>query len=337
MKVPTQRRRGQRQVALSRSNPPRVPAFPQPPHPPHPPGPSPPLPLVVLLDLDGTLVGSVTSILCEHMLLLKTLDRPLVPDRAWKESVASRLRYGIIRPHVLKFCREIGPGVELFVYTASEQSWASAIIPCVESALGVRFNRPLFTRAQCTPAPDLKKSFGRVLPSVLRSLKKKWPAATLANMRDRVVLVDNTPTVMESHADSERMIVCPTYVYNYMYDVLRLVPVDVLHSSFSKLIPVLVRFGLFPSTTEGDAAVVGSYHQFASIYYGHLHLKMAEVLKANRQELKSDGFFAALLTELKHALAKPGATFAPRTVRLINQSVQRTQRTQRTLPPPGRR
>ena len=127
------------------------------------------LPLVMLLDMDGTLVGKVGSVLCEYD-LHRTLGAAAAPASAaasarpktasvasptvhkgLRDAIVARLRYGIIRPHVLEFCRGATaiPGVELYVYTASEAWWAAFFVPCIEAALGVRFNRPIFSRDHC--------------------------------------------------------------------------------------------------------------------------------------------------------------------------------------------
>jgi hypothetical protein len=281
------------------------------------------LPTVVLLDLDGTLVGSVASVLCE-LTLLRAVAPKRVPERQWRESVVARLRYGIIRPHVLKFCKEVSKDVELFVYTASEHSWATVLIPCVEAALGVRFNRPIFTRNQCDTR--LKKSIRGLLPSISRALHKRWPAATLASLRDRVVLVDNTPSVMASADETSRVILCPTYGYDYTYDVLRLVPVDVLHNSFARLVPILTRFGFYPS----KAAACGSYQQFAAVYYQHLSRRMDDTLASNRSELASDRFFVALLAAMHHQQRRsPSSPFSDAVVREINAGTRQRLRSHR--------
>jgi len=287
------------------------------------------LPLVVLLDLDGTLVGRVGTILCEHQLLtsLSLLSGPgrpatasaagAVPDRVLRDSITARLRYGIIRPNVLKFCKEVGPNVELFVYTASEASWANFFVPCVEAALGVRFNRPIFTRDQC--ARNMHKSIDRLLPQIARSVRRRYPTTTPANLRDRVLLVDNTPDVMAAPAETPRVVVCPTYGYNYNYDVLRHVPVEVLHTGFARIAPILERYGMFPSGAAGGR--VDSYQTFAAAYYRRLSRAMEATLSSNLGQLVGDTFFARLLHAVNAAASRADPLFTDAAVREINRAV----------------
>ena len=285
-------------------------------------------PLVVLLDLDGTLVGRVDAVLCEHQLLksmalLSGPGRPSsasaagsVPERVLRDAIVSRLRYGIIRPNVLKFCKEVGPNVELFVYTASETSWANFFVPCVEAALGVRFNRPIFTRDQC--ARDMRKSIDRLLPQIARSLRRKHPSATPASLRDRVLLVDNTPNVMAAPVEASRVVVCPTYAYSYSYDVLRHVPVDMLHTGFARIAPMLERYGMLPPGAA--AGRINSYQAFASAYYRRLSRAMEATLSSNLGQVK-DSFFVRLLHAINASASRADATFTDAVVRDINRAV----------------
>jgi hypothetical protein len=291
-------------------------------------------PLVVLLDLDGTLVGKVSSVLCEYQLLqqLSLLSGPgirrpasapaasapasaavqTVQERVLRDAIVSRLRYGIIRPNVLRFCKEVGPRVELFVYTASDAAWANFFVPCVEAALGIKFNRPIFTRDQCSR--DMRKSIDRLLPQISRSLRRRYPAAA-ASLRDRVLLVDNTPDVMAAPVEASRVVVCPTYGYSYNYDVLRHVPVDLLHTGFERIAPMLERYGLFPTGVRPD-----SFQRFASAYYRRLSRTMEATLAPNLSQIAGDKFFLRLLHAVNSSASK-GELFTDAAIRDINRSV----------------
>ena len=161
-------------------------------------------PRVLLLDLDGTMVGKVMSAACEVELLRLTGAARGARMKAARDEIVARLRYGIIRPHLEAFCRNAAAAgdVELFVYTASEATWATFLVGCVEAALGTKFNRPIFTRNHCvssptSPVPELRKSIARVLPAVAARLRRKYPGVrSAADLRDRVALVDNTPGIL---------------------------------------------------------------------------------------------------------------------------------------------
>lgn len=309
--------------------------------------------MVLLLDLDGTLVGKVNSLVCEyemHMALAQAQrlqqqraennksggagrnsngngngnDADAPPPRgavskAVKESIIARLRYGIIRPHVHEFCRSLPPGVELFVYTASDTAWATFFVPCIETALDVRFNRPIFTRKNCV---EFRKSITRLQPALLRALRGKYQCLrSVADLRDRVLLIDNTADVMQDARETSRVVVCPTYTYNYIYDVLGRMDVDVLHRKFMRLMPVLASAGLYPAASRADglagqargsdrgSSASNSYQRFSAIYHRHLSRALAVAMPGNLAVLAGDRFWLRLL----HALQSLLQMHSPRT------------------------
>jgi hypothetical protein len=277
--------------------------------------PSSPLPRVVLLDLDGTLIGRITCAVCEYELAnVLTSDRGERSKalKGIRDVLVSRLRYGIIRPHVETFLRSLAPAevdrssttpTELFVYTASDTEWASFIVPCVEAALSTRFNRPIFSRTHCIPVgrggggPEYRKSIARVLPMVFRGLRKRYPGlASAKDLVPRTVLVDNTAGVMLDAAETPRLVVCPTYAYNYVYDVLAHVDVNVLHRRFARIVPILVRAGLFPA---GQAHSVPTYQKFAAVYYGNLAKLLNDTQAANEEQLHRDRFWERMVAAVR--------------------------------------
>ena len=259
------------------------------------------LPLVVMLDLDGTMVGRVGSLLCEYDLHTsarapgggKTRGRKRAVPKSVRDSIVARLGWGVIRPHLVRFCKGVGPGVELFVYTASDATWASFIVPCVEASLGVRFNRPIFTRKDCVTshaALGFRKSIEALKPALVRSLRSRYPALrTPADLRDRVLLVDNTPQVMADPRESARIVACPTYDYQCNYDVLSHIDVGTLHNEYRSIAPTLERHGLF-----GIGIGVDSYQRFAAAYYRRLARALESSLPANMSTLAGDRFFLNL-------------------------------------------
>lgn len=288
-----------------------------------PPGaPVPQLPRVMLVDLDGTLVGKVNAAVCEYDILRKSAAvqggsnaAHAKAVRAFKESLVARLRYGIVRPHVEAFIKQaqrMNPPVEIFIYTASDPQWAAVIIPAVEAALGVKFNRPLFTRQHCISAPPhmaavggpmtIRKSIAHVLPAIYTRLKKKYSLRSINDLRGNIAIVDNTHDILADPTERSRLIRCPTYEYTYLYDVLCNVDVNTLHRRFSRLIPVLSGFGMFPGKVPADT--IRSYHQFAGEYYARLANAINDSLTNNARYLSTDRFWAHLL----YNMASPRAS-----------------------------
>lgn len=299
-------------------------------------------PRVLLLDIDGTLVGKVNAAVCEYELTriatggkkkkngsgqdnTKNNGAGTTSCKAAKDALVCRLRYGIIRPHVLAFCKHMqltAENTELFIYTASDCEWAAFFVPCIEAALGVKFNRPVFSRKHCiniAPSgdsqPDYRKSIAKVAPAIYGRLRKKHGLKSVYDLNDSIVLIDNTPGVMLDTAENSKLVVCPTYAYTYWYDVLAFVDVNFLHRNFARTIPTLVRVGLFPSGVH-----VASYQQFATVFYSRLAKAMSENTASNTAILQRDTFWARLL----QAMASPRArTLDAATVRNIGAAVHR--------------
>lgn len=264
----------------------------------------------MLIDLDGTLVGKVGNVVCEYEVARLSGRKEL---RAFKESLVARLRYGIIRPHVHAFCKQSTPGLELFVYTASDAAWAAFLVPCVEAALGFKFQRPIFTRAHCV-GPENKKSLAGVRPAVFARLRRAYKLLPSAVRDLNMVLVDNTPDVMADPAEQASLVVCPTYSYAYYYDVLGRVDVDTLHRRFARFVPCLTQVGLFPAA----AAAPKSYQEFAAVYYRMLGAALADTYAGNAVALTSDHFWARMLQ-----ITARVTTFDADTVRSVNAALRK--------------
>lgn len=287
-------------------------------------------PRVVVIDLDGTLVGKVNAIVCEHELVRAHNAKAF---KAFRDSVVARLRYGIIRPHFHAFCKHASAArLELFIYTASEARWAAFLVPCVEAALGIKFNRPIFTRDHCLPDPvsgDIRKSLSRIAPAIFSRLKKRHGLRRAEELKDRMLLVDNTPGIMISPAEAAKLVVCPTYTYSYTHDVLARLDVDTMHRHFLRLIPALVRFNMFPSNVTP-----ASYQQFAAVYHERLAAAIVETQAENAHCLSHDRFWMRLL----HALTIPKAVkaFDAEAVQAVERYIRGSKRGERQQQAQGR-
>ena len=293
-------------------------------------------PRVLLVDLDGTLVGRVHALLCEYDLTRQAwsgLADDKAAARALRTAITSRLRYGVIRPHVEAFFKGAaalnrrllaangGAGetepLEAFIYTASTSEWASYLIPCIESALGVKFNRPLFTREHCVrpgsganaagalavsqavAAGSYSKSISRVTPLVFRALRRRYPALRVpADLDGRMALVDNTADVLEG-AERRLLVPCRTYDYTYLHDPAGRLSVDVLHTRFSQLAALLERYDMF----QAPATPCATFPEFAGHYYAQLSRRLRTAQVGNARELGTDRFWQRLADEL----LRPGA------------------------------
>jgi len=258
---------------------------------------------VLLLDMDGTLIGRITPQVCEYEVLM-TLDKKKL--RSMRADVVTRLKQGVMRPHLDWFVKQMGDAAELFVFTASEDKWAKFLVPLIEEALGVKFNRPIFTRNHCTYHDgEYLKSLDRVAPLVFKALKDRHRLTSVRDVSVDMLLVDNNHGVLmpplpltpqqqtqqqtqQHHADAERwrLIKCPTYDHAVFYDVLSRLDPAILHARFTKLVPILARFGMFPTNVSGQSLVAGGVQQFLSIYYARLSVNARQAWQHQDAELK---------------------------------------------------
>ena len=278
--------------------------------------PSTSLPLVLLLDLDGTLIGRVNMLIAEYDLHREVARAEgagaaaaaAAAGRALRESFVTRLKHGLLRPGVRRFVRRVEQlraeggattPIELFVYTASDDPWARFIIPCVEAAIGARFNRPLFMRSHClvrTGTNELRKSVAALLPRLLRSLRPRYPLLlSQAELAERVVLVDNTPGVLADPREQARLLICPTYEYNPVFDVLGRLPPGAILTRPALVAVVLARHGIGRQVGTASASARGAGPvAMLSAYYQWLSTALSRTQRPNELAQRNDVFWEAL-------------------------------------------
>jgi hypothetical protein len=179
-------------------------------------------PFVLLLDLDHTVIGSTGAQwaqVCVHEAARKLMAAGAVPGSSARtrvdepDLVPALTEGGVLRPGFAAFVRGLrallrgttGTPLEVFVYTNAHAAWAARKVDAVERASGVRFRRPLLSGDPYTldgviskPGGEAKvarvKSLRLVLPVIVRSLAKRYPALDArALLRDRLLFIDDTP------------------------------------------------------------------------------------------------------------------------------------------------
>jgi hypothetical protein len=224
------------------------------------------LPVVLLIDLDGTIVGDVTPHVAQYTIWLDVLKRRY--DSAW---LVTALRAGLLRPGFMGFmqyCRVHQPHLELFVYTASLGQWAAVVVRAIEDETGTRFNRPILTRDDCVAAGS-NKSFAIVRRKVFRALKPKYGAELLSSeqqLQESFVMVDNLENVLPAE-ERARLITCPTYNWSGVHDVVGSVPPALLAANLEAICRVLRDNNLMPIAPPHN---VSDVYGFLRVYQRHL-------------------------------------------------------------------
>lgn len=190
----------------------------------------------IVLDLDHTMVGDVTPLLHRYAVLraVRKLGLPgPCPDAALVDVLSTT---PLLRPGLTEFLRRsVASGKKLYVFTASERAWATALVRAIQRVTGVRFARPLFARDNCHVRGDgsgmLGKSLTRLGP---RRLVGAHPP----------VVIDNAAVWEDVASLGARFVMCPTYRYAPFVDVLEGIPASTLRDPrLSALVSDLVASG----------------------------------------------------------------------------------------------
>lgn len=212
--------------------------------------------LAVVIDIDGTIIGDIVPQVIEWQLITEYSKGNM---RMFKKCLIDILKNYLIRPGLREFMTDIKeshPDVHFFVFTASEHKWAHFLMPCIEAALGVHFQRPIFTRNHmvfCKTSGTYKKSLAKILPQINKSSKATM---TLKNC----VLIDNNSTLIPS--ESSRLILCSTFDYRIYQDPLRYIPIEKVEHNLPSIVKLLNQVDDFHSLKP-----VSSFNKFYGDYY----------------------------------------------------------------------
>lgn len=269
-------------------------------------------PLVILLDLDGTIIGNISPQVCEYELISMYCPSKL---KQFKLNLQTQFHQGLLRPSFTSFLDALKykfENVEFFVYTASESKWAHLVIGCIENLYGIKLNRPIFNRNHCLQTESsLKKSPRSLLPQIRKALKMKYSDEKLRGL-NKILMIDNLNVLMNS--EDEHLILCPTYEFTCYYDVLRLINEDTLQANYMDITKVLNTYGLFPYVSPETPY---SYEVFKAIYFDSLSKKIKGTIRGNS---KQDTFWK-LLSDL---MVKKLESVNDKVVQYINNKIQQT-------------
>ena len=184
------------------------------------------LPYVFILDWDGTIAGKVDFQSARYS-MIKTMGRygykviqKNIPD-------AFLPGQGLIRPGFsafIKAMKEMYPHCAFFIYTASERQWAMQEIPWVEKSHGLQFQRPIFTREDCTvdSTGNYRKKLQNIWPRIVRTLNTRHGSNYSKSdkekiLKERTIIIDNNAVYTDRQ---DRLMLCPDYHYMVFEDLL---------------------------------------------------------------------------------------------------------------------
>lgn len=259
------------------------------------------LPVLVMLDLDRTMVGNVMPVtdtlevednysrLCHSE---KGLECSSFDSNGFLDEM---LRRGLLRPHLeraLKSAQKV-KGLNVFVFSAGQKAYVDKVVAGIERVTGVKFARPILTRNDVVGYRDLKHMHW-ACSRACASLKKKFPAlADEANvtrvMEERMVFIDDRDDHILPR-DFSNNILCPVYSMEIACDPFAHLPnsarfdIRVLEKITTTAIPALDAYFA--------AAELPVYARELPIH-AHMAAEIAKTVPQN-QKAGADTFFKSI-------------------------------------------
>lgn len=223
---------------------------------------------IIFLDLDNTIVGDVSPIINEW-LIVKELSPSSM--KAFRANVALYLERGILRPGFPNFISTIRynfPNCPIYIYTASESAWANLLVGCIEQFCEHKFNRPIFTRNNCVEEKNAYyKAPHKLIQKIYPKLHQQFPEVSLQHWKTNYLMIDNYNFFHKN--DLNRIVLCPSYNYTEIYDYLKNIPEKVLAEKYNTVAKILRRNGM-------EVASTSSFNKFKYAYYKALANKIRD-------------------------------------------------------------
>lgn len=180
-------------------------------------------PLIIVIDLDGTIIGDITP----QIMTFDLVKNFKVAGHKFTHDITDfryKLKSGLVRPYFETFVTSLSKSipVEFFIYTASEKTWAELVIRNIEHTHNIKINRPIFARQYCIYSDkdrEYKKSLSLIRPSIIKFLKKKYHVAfTKHDLQKNIMIVDNSNVYHPN--DQKHLLLCPTYNYRVPENII---------------------------------------------------------------------------------------------------------------------
>lgn len=266
---------------------------------------------VVLIDLDGTIIGDISQQILSYE-LWKGLKSSCAKYSFDLTDFRDKLKNGLIRPGFESFVKSIKQhlgNVEFFIYTASEKSWAEFVVKQIEITLGIRFNRPIFSRDHCVQqGREYRKSLSYVKKQVTRCINKKLAAT--AHIQSLLIIDNNN--VYSSH-DQKFILLCPSYNYRIPENIVSHLKQKCYEEHHQKIHSIMRKYISVALTPTKD------YITFQKEFYSYYVYFINAITKSNAKYSK-DTFWCNLkdiiITENIHV-------FNEKTIRILNKYLRK--------------
>ena len=189
------------------------------------------LPYIFILDWEGTIAGKVDFQSNQFSLHNSMKKHGFKPIKQHPIPPAFYPNAKLIRPgfaSFMKTIKKVYPDAQFFIYTSSVKQWAHQEIMWTEKTHDIVFNRPIFTRDDCTVdvVGNSRKSIARIFPRIMKSLAKDYPltAAQRQHVLDHQLIIIDNKAVYTDRID--RLLLCPDYNYAVFENLLHGIPMN---------------------------------------------------------------------------------------------------------------
>lgn len=272
------------------------------------------LPIIFIFDLDATLIGNSKPIM-DYYDLIQFIKKARISNKITIEQVSDLefkslpnwktvLNPSIIRPHLQDFLQSLQtyfPNAEFFIYSAGEAEYVKNMTEFIEKNIGIRFNRPLFSRTDCVidETDHISKSIINEFPKIIHSLSSidKYSKLNLEKYTDdilkhSVLFIDDRNNLWDK---KEKWLKCPPYNYK---------PIIQLNDTLLQLIRRIPLIQDFLKSSEKNKILYTDENKQSiddEFYMGY-HLFMANIYRDNLSEntkALQDDFFKHMIKLLK--------------------------------------
>jgi hypothetical protein len=216
-------------------------------------------PLVIVMDLDETIVGHVSPLVVYWLIcteLNKLEDTDIYDPR---EEIIKCLKDGLLRPHLKEFMDKVRDKfgyVEFFIYTASQDPWTTLLVECIEEIANVSFNRPIFSRDKYCILNY--KVLSIIMPYIHNTLSEKYDGVSKEMLYNNLVVIDDKKDCYDDDEDVNKIIVCRKYNYISFVDVLDKIPNEIAERHFGMFCEHIKKF-MGVSFTKAEYTIFESF------------------------------------------------------------------------------